>query len=405
MPRRGLFSYENALILILGMTYGIVFFDRQAASNLMPLIKPDLGLDNTQVGLTGSALSITWAVSAYLVGLISDRTGKRKLVLIVCVVGFSLCSVLSGMATSFPVLLLSRFLMGLLEGGVMPICLAIMMLASGERRRAFNAGIVQNGFSNLVGNMAGPVVLVAVAAALSWRQAFYLSAVPGLLCALAIWLWVKEPPADSFHVDGVAPVSMSQLKMLMTPNLLICALLAIFMVGWLVTAAAFLPTFLVERRHLSLIDMARVMSATGFAALVGGLTLPALSDWIGRKPVMLIGCFGALVAPLSALFFVGPVWGLTALQFLGWMSAGVFPIFMATIPGESLPRAQIATAMGVVVGVGEIFGGVFGPIIGGQLADRTALGLQAPMVLAAAFILVAGGLSLLLRETAPGRAG
>ena len=403
MPQRSLFSYENALVLILGMTFGVVFFDRQAAANLMPLIKPDLGLDNTQVGMVGSALAITWAISAYLVGWISDRTGRRKLVLIACVVGFSVCSLVSGLARSFEALALSRLLMGLLEGGVMPICLTIMTLESSDRRRAFNAGIVQNGFANLIGNTLGPIVLVAVAAALNWRQAFYLSAVPGLFCALAIWLWVKEPARDAFHVDGTAPAPMSLLQMLRVRNVLVCTLVSIFMVGWMITATVFLPTFLVEHRGLSLPATAGVMSAVGVAALVGGLTLPALSDHLGRKPVMLIGCFGALVAPLAALFFHGPVWALTAFQVVGFMSAGIYPLFMATIPGESLPRAQIATAMGLVVGVGELCGGVFGPIIGGQLADRTALGIQAPLVLAAAFVLIAGCLALLLKETAPAR--
>src|SRR4051812_10733550 len=125
MPRRGLFTYENALVVILGLTFGVVFFDRQAASNLMPYIKPGLGLDNTQVGTIGSVLSFTWAASALLVGMLSDRTGSRKSILIACVVGFSICSAISGLAHSFTVLAASRFFMGLLEGGVMPICLAI----------------------------------------------------------------------------------------------------------------------------------------------------------------------------------------------------------------------------------------------------------------------------------------
>ena len=96
MPRRGLFNYENALVLILGLTFGVVFFDRQAASNLVPFIKPDLKMSDTEVGLLGSALSFTWAISALLVGMISDRTGKRKPILIACVVGFSVCSAISG---------------------------------------------------------------------------------------------------------------------------------------------------------------------------------------------------------------------------------------------------------------------------------------------------------------------
>jgi hypothetical protein len=78
-------------------------------------------------------------------------------------------------------------------------------------------------------------------------------------------------------------------------------------------------------------------------------------------------------------------------------------MFMGTIPGESLPRASIATAMGIVVGVGEILGGVCGPPVAGWLADTTALKLGAPMFMMAACALIAGCIALLLKETAPAK--
>ena len=405
MPRRGLFTYENALVLILGLTFGVVFFDRQAASNLMPFIKPDLGLNDTQVGIVGSALAATWAISAYLVGLLSDRTGRRKSILIVCVVGFSICSAISGLAPSFPVLAVSRFFMGILEGGVMPICLAIMATESSERRRGLNAGIVQNGFSNLVGNSLGPVVLVIIASTLNWRDAFYLAALPGLLCALAIWLWVKEPAVDVLGPGETAPAHLSLLQMLKVRNVLVCSLVSIFMVAWLITGFAFLPIFFTEHRHLTPKTASYLMAALGMCAFAGGALMPGLSDRIGRKPVLIIGCFASILAPLAALYFQGPVWMLGAAIFVGWVGNGIFPMFMGTIPGESLPRASIATAMGLVVGVGEILGGVCSPIVAGWLADNTALKLEAPMFLMAGCALVAGFIALFLKETAPAKVG
>ncbi|MEI9965919.1 MAG: MFS transporter [Caulobacteraceae bacterium] len=403
MPRRGLFTYENALVLILGLTFGVVFFDRQAASNLMPFIKPDLHMNNTEVGMIGSALSVTWALSAYLVGLLSDRTGQRKLVLIVCVVGFSLCSFLSGLSHSFAMLAVSRLLMGMLEGGVMPICLAIMTLESSERRRALNAGIVQNGLSNLIGNSVGPVVLVVVAQAFTWRHAFYLSALPGLLSALAIWLWVKEPAKDAFDGPGGKAAHVGLLQMLAVRNVAVCSAVSVFMVSWLVTGFAFLPTFFVEFRGWTPAAAAGVMGALGFAAFFFGALAPAASDRFGRKPVLVVGCFASALAPLAALYFHGPVGFLAVLMFIGWVGNGIFPIFMGAVPGESLPRAQIATAMGIVVGVGEILGGVFGPIVAGRIADATSIKLEAPMLVMTVCSVAAGLLCLLLKETAPAR--
>ena len=405
MPRRGLFTYENALVLILGLTFGVVFFDRQAPSSLMIFVKPDLHLDNAQVGLIGSALSFTWAVSALLVGLLSDRTGKRKPILIACVVGFSVCSAISGMSHSFNVLLASRFFMGLLEGGVMPICLAIMAVESADHRRGMNAGIVQNGFSNLIGNALGPIVLIAIATALNWRDAFYIAAIPGLFCALAIWLWVKEP-AKHVPLAGEAPVRhMGLLEMMKVRNILVCSLVSIFMVSWLICGFAFLPLVFVEVRHYTPKIAGELMGALGLCAFLGGALVPGLSDRIGRKPVLIVGCFMAMVAPLAAVYFQGPIVLLGGLLFIGWVGNGLFPMFMGAIPGESLPRASIATAMGIVVGVGEILGGVCGPTIAGWLADKTAFKLEAPMFLMAGCALIAGCIALFLKETAPAKVG
>ena len=405
MPRRGLFTYENALVLILGLTFGVVFFDRQAASNLIRFIKPDLNLNDTEVGLIGSALSATWALSAYLVGLLSDRTGSRKLLLIICVIGFSLCSFVSGLAKNFGVLISARLFMGLLEGGVMPICLAIMSIESSERRRGLNAGVVQNGFSNLIGNSLGPIVLVAIAATLGWRQAFYLSAAPGLLCALAVWLWVKEPAKEAFHDGGAAAKHMSLMDMLKVRNVLVCSLVSIFMVSWLIIGFSFLPLVFGDIQGLSPQMGANLMGALGMCAFLGGMLIPGLSDRVGRRPVLIIGCFVSVIAPLAALYFHGSVLILGGLLFIGWVGNGLFPMFMGAIPGESLPRSSIATAMGLVVGVGEILGGVGGPFLAGWLSDHTSLHLKAPMLVMAACSLIAGVIALALRETAPAKVG
>jgi MFS family permease len=74
-------------------------------------------------------------------------------------------------------------------------------------------------------------------------------------------------------------------------------------------------------------------------------------------------------------------------------------MFMATVPSESVAPAQVATAMGFVMGIGEIIGGVGGPALAGRLSD--IYGLSAPLWLLAALALLGGTTALFLRETAP----
>ncbi len=75
-------------------------------------------------------------------------------------------------------------------------------------------------------------------------------------------------------------------------------------------------------------------------------------------------------------------------------------MFMATVPHESVSPQQAATAMGVVMGVGEIVGGVFAPWLTGHLAD--IYGLEAVCWLLVALAIIGGIAALFLRETAPG---
>ena len=84
-------KYEARLIWVLGISFGFLFFDRNAANFLMPMIAADLKFNNQQVGLIASALSFTWAIAAFLGGAYSDRSGRRKIILLVSVVAFSLC--------------------------------------------------------------------------------------------------------------------------------------------------------------------------------------------------------------------------------------------------------------------------------------------------------------------------
>src|SRR6202161_4224688 len=118
--------YETRLIWVLTVTFGFVFFDRNAANFLMPFIADDLHFNNEQVGWVASALSFTWAIASFLGGWYSDRTGNRKTLLLITVVAFSLCSFASGLAASFAPLVSGRLLMGLSEGPILPIATSLL---------------------------------------------------------------------------------------------------------------------------------------------------------------------------------------------------------------------------------------------------------------------------------------
>ena len=390
--------YQVGLVALLSVNFGIVFFDRNALSFLMPFVLPDLGLNNTQVGMLASALSLTWACAAFGIGVVSDKTGSRKGLLIIATLAFSVCSFLSGIATSFAMLLAARLLMGAAEGGVMPISQALVAAEVRPERRGLAMGVTQNFGSNLLGSFVAPVLLAAFASHAGWRHAFFLAGAPGVVAALLMWRYVRpQPPVER---DPVQPQEkLSLVAAFAERNVLICAVMGVLLVSYLVICWAFMPLYLTQFRGYHPQTAGWLMGTLGVSATIGAFVISGLSDRLGRRPLMIIMPLIGVILPLGALYYTGSVWVLAVMFFVGWGLNGIFPLFMATIPSESVDPKHQATVLGLCMGTGEVLGGVLGPSIAGMAADR--MGLTAPLWIMLGLTVVSALLALGLRETAP----
>ena len=150
-------------------TWGIVFLGRMSQMYLAPYFAPEFHLRPGQIGTLASAMAITWAASTFVFGALSDRFG-RKAVLIPAVFMFSILSCLSALAHSYYQLLLVRALMGLAGGPTWSIMTALMR-SSPANRRGRNIGLVVSAAA-LVGLAAAPILTTQVAAHWGWRAAF-----------------------------------------------------------------------------------------------------------------------------------------------------------------------------------------------------------------------------------------
>ncbi len=386
------------LVAILSLNFGIVFFDRNALNFLMPFVQPDLRLSNTQVGMLASALSLTWAVAALGVGRLSDRIGSRKRLLILATLAFSLCSFLGAAASTFAVLIGTRLLMGAAEGGIMPISHAMIATEVAPNHRGLAQGVAQNLGSSLFGSFVAPVVLVAFAAVYGWRSAFLLAGAPGILCAFLIWRYIEEPRVE-ISQSRDAGQSRRVIDVLLERNILICVVIGVLLVSYLVICWAFMPIFLTQVRGHTPDTMGWLMGILGISAAVSSFIVTSISDRIGRRPVMVFMPFVGIILPLAAIYYEGPSWAMAILFFVGWSMNGIFPMFMATVPTESIDGRSAATALGLTMGVAEVLGGVFAPSIAGLAADLTSL--AAPLWIMLGLTTVSGFFALFLKETAP----
>ena len=393
--------YQWVLVGLLSLNFGVVFFDRNSINYLMPFIQPQLHLSNTAIGELASALSLSWALAGLFVGRLSDYLGKRKIILVVCAFVFSASSLLSGLAASFAMLMAARLLMGVAEGGVMPISQALVAAEVEPQRRGLAMGAAQNFGANLLGNTLAPLVLTAFALSFGWRNAFNLAAVPGFVLALLMLWLIRDPQVKPPQavVPGAAPDSI--LTVLARRNIWICVVLSILLVAFLVVLLAFMPNYLVQVRGMDKTLESWLISMWGLPSMLYAFLIPGSSDFVGRRPIVIIMGAASALIPLGVLLSdpSGSVWPLFVLFGLGATVSGIYPLVMATIPSETVAESQLATVMALTMGLGEIIGGVASPTLAGIAAD--AFGPRAILWILLGMSIALFGFALGLKETAP----
>ena len=399
-PRHDI-GYERRTLVLLGLGFGLVGFDRWLMAPMFPYMMKDLGLDYSQLGSLIGALGVAWGLWSILMGPVSDRIGRKK-ILVATMVVFSVLSSLSGFATGFTSLLLLRAAMGVAEGAFTPASLAANSEASRPARRGLNQGL-QLSMIPLVGLGFAPIAATQLLHVVpSWHWVFMISAVPGLIVSVLIWRLLKEHAGKNgpFSSEHAVAMQWTQLRrrrnVLVATAAMLCAMGGIFVIG------AMVPTYLVAVLHLDTRSMGFVASAIGFGGFAGSFALPGLSDYVGRRPTAL---FGFVAATLLLYWFArtGPdPKVLFALLFgVSLFSIGLLSLLSGPVATEAAPLGMVASTIGFVSGVGETFGGGIAPAIAGFIAQHFGLARTLDF---AFYSLVAGaGVVVLLVETAPSR--
>ena len=202
--RAGLRQGHVALGIFL-VAYILSFVDRQILSLMVEPIKQDLGLSDLQVGLLqGLAFALLYAVVSIPIGMLADRISRRRIIA-VGVLFWSACTALCGFAGSYAHLFMARMGVGLGEASLSPSAHSWLSDAypPAQLSRAmaiYNLGItIGGGLALLVGGAVvdmvaeqGALILPGIGPMPTWRAAFLLVALPGVLVAALVFL-AREP--------------------------------------------------------------------------------------------------------------------------------------------------------------------------------------------------------------------
>jgi predicted MFS family arabinose efflux permease len=224
MPENPLLTgrYRARFIVILFLVCFLNLADRTVFSVLAPLIRVDLNLSDSQIGmLQGLAFALLYGGLGIPVGWLAERFSRVGIIAIATAF-WSAATALSGMATSFGTMLLTRVGVGTGEAGFTAPTSSLIADHFPRERRASAMSLVMLGLP--IGAMVGALLAGLIAERWGWRAVFFAFGLPGLLVAMTVWLGLKEPPRGL--VDGLsgqrrkpAPLSATFAHLWRVPSL------------------------------------------------------------------------------------------------------------------------------------------------------------------------------------------
>ncbi|AQR72982.1 MFS transporter [Sphingomonas sp. LM7] len=333
-------------LALLTLTYFFSYMDRQILAILQELIKKDLQLSDTQLGLlSGLAFAIFYATLGIPVARLADRANRKNIVAISLAI-WSAMTAAGGLAQNFVQLLVARIGVGIGEAGSSPPSHSIIADLYPPEKRAGAMGIYSLGV--VLGAALGTFIGGLVASAYGWRVAMYVIGLPGLVLAVVVWLFVVEPrrgmaDAHTHSAHDTMPSLANGFRSILAngPALhLVMAVTLTSMIGYGLTAWG--PSFMVRSlgfsvREISLYVALPAGVAGAASAVFGGKLADRLARTHGlHAQATMVAVLKTLALPFTLGFFL-----------LGSPAAAVVSYFLYVLLANSYLGPTFALIQGL----------------------------------------------------------
>ncbi|HXJ90275.1 MAG TPA: MFS transporter [Candidatus Binatia bacterium] len=378
---------------LVSVAIAISYLDRQTLPVAVHAISKDIPLSNEQFSTLQSAFLVSYAFMYAGGGKLSDVLGTRTGFTVIMIF-WSLACVSHAWAMSFGMLAMSRFLLGLGEGGGFPAATRAVAEWFTARERASAMGIINAGTS--MGAVIAPPMIALILGFVSWRWIFVISGTFGLMWT--VWWRLSYFVPDSQRIEsqqvsgsvGTNPNWISLLRVREVWGLIIAKFLSdaawYFYLFWL-------PKYLYDARGF---DTKKVgafawipYAAAGIGCLAGGwfssyLIRRQFSVGVARK--LALGLSAAVMPFILLVPHVAVSWAIVIFS-VAYFGQQSWSTLVMVVPTDLLPRNVVGSVAGLV-GFGGAVGGIaFGQLVG-YLLDHE-VGYSTVFVLAGMFHVVA----------------
>jgi ACS family hexuronate transporter-like MFS transporter len=377
-------SFRWQIAALLTVAIAISYFDRQTLGVAITAIQRDIPLDNTQFSTLNAAFLVAYALMYAGGGRLIDALGTRRGFFVI-MVWWSLACMSHGLATGFAALTVSRFLLGMGEGGGFPAATKAVAEWFPVNQRSSAMGIINAGTA--VGAVAAPPLIAVLLYLFTWRSVFFVTGAFGLVWTIW-WLRSYYAPSDHPHISEAERAELEETTVTAdgaAPTISWIGLFAFpqtwgLVIGKFLSDAAWyfylfwLPKYLYDARGFDIKQLGYFAwipyAAAGVGALLGGwwsshLLRRGHSLDFSRKVVL-----GASAALMPLIIFVthSPIQLTIVLFSIAFFGQQAWSTLVMILPTDIYPRRVVASVAGLV-GFGGAMGGVVFNLVAGRMLD------------------------------------
>ena len=387
-------AYAN--ILIIAASHSVNSLYNRILTPILPLIMADFGLNYAQTGLIASVYALSSSLFQLPISFLGDFTGRTRLILGLSLLFNALPAWFYGYSDTYAALLTFVFLSGLGCSAYHPAAVS-MIAGESPRNRGLAMGLFKAGgdFGSILTPVAMGWLTVYLA---SWRSAAQYFVLPGVACALIIWLRFQDAPGRRESMAKEARSTFSEL--LGDKFMILMTLLSSCRVMGLRGIMTFLPLLLAEGLGLGTIEVGWAITAyflvgTVFAVIWGKYADPRNET---RIILFMMATSAASLAFLSRAESAVVFFGLLAL-----LGACLNPSqsIMLTLTTGVVREKNRTSAIGLMYTANEA-ASVASPFLGGLIAQ--AVGLRESFLFYSLLCLVATSLAWLIHAERKRRA-
>lgn len=369
------------------------FVCRVGVNTLYPLIQADLGLTDNQIGLLTSAVMLTMSIFVLPFSYIADKFSKKKAITLMSIF-WSVSTFLTGMAKSFPLVLMGRAGVGIGNSAYAPTSVSMLTSWFDKKKWGKVLGIYNTAMT--LGAALGAMICGMLAASTGWRMTLFLIGGVSFVISILTLLIPEEKQPSAAEKEKKKKITIKETCHVLFSNktLMTMCFGAGFMAFINNALSGFVAIFYVREMGMSMVQVGSLM---GISGIIGAIAFPfggaVLDFWYAKDKRARMWLPAICMVLTGGCYFIAFSMKLWLMMLVASFVNGFIATSLHTASQELVPIWNKSVSYGVYVTVTKIFG-VIGPIVAGVLSTQFGLvatlsGIQICSIIVAVFLLLA----------------